>query len=514
MITSDLSHDRICEDPYWLGDEGIKRLADLGLSYLDRSYDNYEYIDPKKPSKGKRKCGMTTVRFVQYPDGRKGLIPRVLQGLLKSRKATKKKMESEPDPFKKGLYDGLQLAYKVTANSIYGQIGARTSKFFKPQIAASTTAGGRGRIIHAKEFVLRTYPNTDVVYGDTDSIFIKFDLRNADGVMPEGVELIDKAIKIGQDAEEKIKVELPGVHCLAYEKVLYPFILISKKRYLALKYEESPHTYKQISMGLVLKRRDNAPILKHCYLGVIDSLVKERNLKKSIEFIQGELKKMIDGHFDMNMFVISKTLSAYYKDPESIAHKVLAERMAERDPGNKPASNERIPYVFIKIKEEPGVEYLQGDRIEHINYVRQNNLQVDYEKYILNQVMKPVSQIFELIVEKLPMFPHGSGYYEELENIWYNKYGGDMLKTEKKIRQLKTLMVQKLIFQPLVEYAQSKLRDTKSLDNWFSPIENDLGNVNNVSKANISGNETIKKEKSKHEVKVKKTKQMSLDAFF
>jgi len=112
------------------------------------------------------------------------------------------------------------------------------------------------------------------------------------------------------------------------------------------------------------------------------------------------------------------------------------------------------------------------------------------------------------------MFPHGSGYYEELENIWYNKYGGDMLKTEKKIRQLKTLMVQKLIFQPLVEYAQSKLRDTKSLDNWFSPIENDLGNVNNVSKANISGNETIKKEKSKHEVKVKKTKQMSLDAFF
>ena len=75
-------------------------------------------------------------------------------------------------------------------------------------------------------------------------------------------------------------------------------------------------------------------------------------------------------------------------------------------------------------------------------------------------------------------------------------------------------MVQKLIFQPLVEYAQSKLRDTKSLDNWFSPIENDLGNVNSISKDNISGNEPIKKEKSKHEVKVKKTKQMSLDSFF
>ena len=52
---------------------------------------------------------------------------------------------------------------------------------------------------------------------------------------------------------------------------------------------------------------------------------------------------------------ISKTLSSYYKDPESIAHAVLAQRMAERDPGNKPQSNERLPYVFIKIEEGLGV---------------------------------------------------------------------------------------------------------------------------------------------------------------
>jgi hypothetical protein len=57
MITSDLSHDRICEDPYWLGDSGVRHLEQLGLSYLDRTYDNFEWIDPKKRSKGKRKCG-------------------------------------------------------------------------------------------------------------------------------------------------------------------------------------------------------------------------------------------------------------------------------------------------------------------------------------------------------------------------------------------------------------------------------------------------------------------------
>ena len=53
MIASDLSHDRIC-DPYWLGDEGIKRIKALGLDYLDRTYDNYTWVDPTNKNKGKK----------------------------------------------------------------------------------------------------------------------------------------------------------------------------------------------------------------------------------------------------------------------------------------------------------------------------------------------------------------------------------------------------------------------------------------------------------------------------
>jgi DNA polymerase elongation subunit (family B) len=513
MITSDLSHDRICEDPYWLGEEGAKRLEKLGLGYLDRSYDNFEWIDPKKKSKGKRKCGVTTVRFVQYPDGRKGLIPRILMGLLASRKATKKLMEASDDPFKKALLDGLQLAYKVTANSVYGQIGARTSKIYKPQIAASTTAGGRFRIKHAQSFLSEKFPGTTVVYGDTDSAFFKFTLVNSDGTAPTtDKEKIQLAIEKGQLAEKELKKVLPGVHCMAYEKVLFPFILISKKRYFALKYEDDPTKYKQISMGLILKRRDNAPILKHCYIGVLDSLVKDKNIPKAVEYVQDECKKMVDGMFDMNMFVISKTLSSYYADPESIAHKVLADRMGERDPGNKPQSNERIPYVFIKIKEEPGVNYLQGDRIEHINYIRQNKLQVDYEKYIENQIMLPVSQLFELVVERLPNFPYGRGYYDELYNIWYNKYDCDELKTEKKIKQLKMQMVKKLVFDDIILYAHNKANKIKTIDDWFIPQEtNTQDNNTNTSNAIVS----IKSTKTEHhEIKIKKSKQLKLDAFF
>ena len=77
--------------------------------------------------------------------------------------------------------------------------------------------------------------------------------------------------------------------------------------------------------------------------------------------------------------------------------------------------------------------------------------------------------------------------------------------TEKKIRQLKASMVQKLIFQPLIDYANSKVNKVNTIDNWFKAEELEFAEVK----------EEVKKvEKPKHEIKVKKNKQMSLDSFF
>ena len=167
MIASNLSHDSHCENPYWLGDQGGERIKKLGHSYLDVEYDVFDLIDPKNKNKGKKKVGVTTERFVQYADGRKGLVPMILKKLLGARKATKKLMKQEKDPFKVSILDGLQLAYKVTANSLYGQIGASTSNIFKKAIAASTTAGGRRCIYRAKDYCLKNNPGCDVVYGDS-----------------------------------------------------------------------------------------------------------------------------------------------------------------------------------------------------------------------------------------------------------------------------------------------------------------------------------------------------------
>ena len=113
------------------------------------------------------------------------------------------------------------------------------------------------------------------------------------------------------------------------------------------------------------------------------------------------------------MLVITKSLRGYYKNPKQIAHKVLADRMGVRDPGNKPSSNDRIPYVYIQVKESKGKSILQGDRIEHIDYIKEHNIKPDYAFYITNQIMKPVAQIYSLIVEKLDGFKYPKDYYEK-----------------------------------------------------------------------------------------------------
>ena len=154
-------------------------------------------------------------------------------------------------------------------------------------------------------------------------------------------------------------------------------------------------------MGIVLKRRDNADIVKHVYGGVMDIIMNQKDIKKSIKFLKESCLDLLNGKFPMDMLIITKSLRGFYKNPDMIAHKVLADRIGKRDPGNKPASNDRVPYVYIETNEKKGQKILQGDKIENPQFIKDNNLKPDYKFYITNQIMKPVGQIYALIVEQL-----------------------------------------------------------------------------------------------------------------
>ena len=471
IIEKNISHETLIED--------ISLLPLIGEDNYEKiEYQNWCYINTGKGDTIEKKLGdgMTTCYFLKKEfmknlienlkddEEPMGIIPSVLRDLLDARNATKKRMKNEKDDFKKKVLDGLQLAYKVTANSVYGQLGAKTSTIFKMMLAACTTSVGRSRIEDAsfgvKEWSRRKYgkdyPEPDVVYGDTDSVFVKFS-RLKDGKLLTGKEALAHCIQCGQEAGKFItKGELISenddgsvdteyddpILChpqdLEYEKTFWPFILISKKRYTGDKYEFNTEDCKRTSMGIVLKRRDNAHIVKHVFGNVIEKIMIDKDFDATLEWLKQTLKEIREGEFPLRYFVITKALRGYYKNPQSIAHKVLADRMAERDPGNKPKSNDRIPYAYIdkgktkqiigykKIKERrqigefkngkpkyknfmiedktqpkyKKITILQGDRIEHIDYIKENKLVLDYEFYISNQIMNPVKQVLDLEMDK------------------------------------------------------------------------------------------------------------------
>jgi len=524
MIMGNTSHETICYDDKWLGDQGIENLKNIGYGYHDVTYDTFKYIRTSSGTlKGKKKIGEKTVRFVQYPNDEKALIPKTLQTLLKARKDTRIKIKyktvicndgteyiglvnkdetktyiktSKGDKveinninvksikdtyteFQKNIFDGLQLAFKITANSVYGQIGARVSDLYAKEIAASTTAIGRQQLEIAQTYCenpnnfKRTLENgteiqlyNKIVYGDTDSVFVKFDCRYQDGTKMKGRDALAETIRLSKIAEEGIKKILMKPQDLEYEKTFWPFILFTKKRYVGNKYEFDLDKYKQTSMGIVTKRRDNAPICKVVFGGIIDIIMRTRQIGISIDFLRKTILSLTKGKFNLDTLIVSKTLSSYYKDPDRIAHKVLADRIAERDPGNKPQVNDRIPYVYVNVKENKKIKLLQGDKIEHPDYIKQHNLIPNYEYYITNQIMKPVCQIYGLCLEQIPGYRPNEDFELILKNLI--SQGKTERDAEKRVLEKKQKIAGKLLFGDILRTLENKRKGNVEITTWFS----------------------------------------------
>ena len=370
--------------------EEILQYEENGYVFEEIEYDRRENNEV---------VGKTACTFVQPNDNPMtlGILPKTLDILLKKRKEFKQKMEDlQYDEAQRSVFNGAQLAYKVVANSIYGQAGARTSPIRNMFVAACTTAAGRNALFNAKRIAESEFGG-NVVYGDTDSIFIKFPTKD-----------VAESIRMGVACGNSISKQMRRPYKIAYEKTFYPFILFCRKRYVGMKYEEDPNPAKakRMSMGIVLKRRDNAPIVKDIFGGALDILLLERDIRKAQIFVKEMLIKVLENKVPLEKFIVSKSLRDDYaamKEEYSgsatlPAHRVLADRMEARDPGTAPKVGDRLQYLYVA---ENKHKTKQGDRIEHIDYVRANKLKPDVNFYITNQIQNPVAQLFALCIEQL-----------------------------------------------------------------------------------------------------------------
>merc|ERR1719245_2789983 len=141
--------------------------------------------------------------YIRTPSGnlfvksnvRKGLLPEILESLLSARKKAKADLKKETDPFKKKVLDGRQLALKISANSVYGFPGAQVGKLPCLEISQSVTAFGRMMIEFTKNEVEGKYNRAAgaehdavVIYGDTDSVMVKFGVKTVAEAMKMGTE--------------------------------------------------------------------------------------------------------------------------------------------------------------------------------------------------------------------------------------------------------------------------------------------------------------------------------------
>lgn len=274
-----------------------------------------------------------------------------------------------------------------------------------------------------------------VVYGDTDSIMVAMDLADKNTNQRwKGLEMRQRYITLGLLSSDIINQFIPPPENLEYEKILTPFTILSKKRYVANLYEEDPNKFYQKNMGVVLKRRDNARIVKYVVGGVVDKLINSEDLEQgkqeALTFTDNILKDIINGKFDINYFVITKSLKEHYKNRNSIAHAVLADRIKARDPGNAPAANDRVPYVYQVVQERKGM--LQGERVELPTYILEHKIPIDYMFYIKKQIEIPCRQFLELYNPKQAelIFKNAENYFKrkqaglntDIKNIYdFNK---------------------------------------------------------------------------------------------
>ncbi|KAJ2703340.1 DNA-directed DNA polymerase delta [Coemansia spiralis] len=323
------------------------------------------------------------------PSKRVGLLPHILKELLTARKQAKAEMKNETDPFKVQVLNGRQLALKISANSVYGFTGALNGRLPCLQISASVTAFGRDMINQTTREVEQRYTVANgyahdavVIYGDTDSVMVKF-----------GVSTLADAMRMGQEAADFVTTKFINPIKLEFEKVYFPYLLINKKRYAGL-YWTRPDKYDKLdTKGLETVRRDNCQLVPLVLDTCLKMMLIDRNVDGAVSYTKGVIADLLRNKIDLSMLVISKQLSKTdYAGKQ--AHVELAERMRKRDAGSAPQLGDRVPYVIIKGTKNAKTYEKAEDPI----YVLDNNLPIDTNYYVEHQLTNPLTRIFEPIL--------------------------------------------------------------------------------------------------------------------
>ncbi|XP_015123944.1 DNA polymerase alpha catalytic subunit [Diachasma alloeum] len=324
-------------------------------------------------------------------DVQTGVIPTEIRKLVESRSEVKKLMKTPNlSPELKLQYNIRQLALKLTANSMYGCLGAAHCRFYAKHLAALVTAKGREILQNTKILVEKL--NYDVVYGDTDSIMIKINISNYDeafGVAKKIKQEVNKAYK-------KIELDIDGVfrYMLLLNKKKYAAVLMSKSASGKLEYQPD-------FKGLDIVRRDWCQLACDVGKQVIDHIFTEHAIEEKTAKIREYLEKIAANlrsqNIPLSSLVITKQLSKDPKDypQKNQPHVAIALRLNKLG-GRMWKAGDTVPYIICL----DGTTHSPIERAYHIDeYKKSEDLTLDIDYYIINQIIAVLQRICTPIPE-------------------------------------------------------------------------------------------------------------------
>jgi len=381
------------------------------------------------------------------------MVPRILLRLLAERKRVKKLMaaaEEAGNDFLYAMYDMRQLAIKLNCNAIYGVFGAASSFSFCPEIAAMVTALGRmfigvtKRMVEERFTMANGYPfNALIVYGDTDSVFVKLHVPDGAG---ERIT-IEQSARYGQEMAEFVTAwfkttygdRTDNIMELEFEKSFSKIIFYAKKRYVGWKWELKfdqelgrkcmKRKAKPDASGMETERRDSTLLVSEGVGEVLKMLLSDEgtrheNKERVRAFIVDELVAPFEaGTIPWNRLVQSKQFRmrvAEYVDvlPRRLInanrnrytrrgqsppiHILLAQKLDDRLGAGSAGTykpGDRIEYCVLQ-PERPGQK--TSELAEDPDYAWRHRLPLSHEHYIDNQIHGTMARVMEpVLLEEL-----------------------------------------------------------------------------------------------------------------
>ena len=357
---------------------------------MDPQFDNLEGVEYEQ---------FGPFRFAQNVPS---LLPVILTDLKAFRKKAKKLMAQAEGTPMEAVYNGQQLAYKISMNSIYGFTGASKGMLPLVAIASTVTMRGRQMIEETKSYVEANFPGANVRYGDTDSVMVEFDVQGR-----KGQEAIDYSWELGERAAEECTKLFKTPNELELEKVYCPYFLYSKKRYAAKMYEKNKKgeiAFKKIDVkGLQVVRRDSCTFVRETLKGLLDLILESDDPRPPVEFAKAAAKALTGGEVETDKLLMSKQLASSYK--VKMPHVEVRDKIKKRSPGSEPQQGDRVQFVIV----EGPKNAKMFEKAEDPTWASENGIKIDYQYYFTNQLKKPVCDLLEPLLgadaEKLLFAP-------------------------------------------------------------------------------------------------------------